>query len=291
MQSAYIILQMRTIPDFTVGLINHQPAAQQYRPNEWIGPFSWDSWVIDYASYPDTVWELELDGKMRTFVRPAQSWYLYSPNLSYRHKDTITPAHVEHLWFYFKLHKKLPPLSTRRFSVILDPRERMANHVRAMAELYQSGVPGAELIIHGHALTIFGEILAAAQRGNAGGVLDPWIVTTPVAAISVDETLLAQIDRSVTSRIRNVPTLDELAEELSMSVSSLAHRFKAETGLSVMERVRWLRIREARTLLTRRGASVKSVARALKFSSPFHFSKLFHEITGVRANAYIRQTR
>lgn len=282
---------MTTVPDFTVGLIQHQPVAPAYPKNEWWGPFSWDSWVMDYASYADTIWELEFDGQIRSMIRPANSWFIYSPNLPYRHKDTRTPPHVEHMWFYFKFRKKMPPLTARRFTVVLDRNERIANHVRAMAELEQSGMPGAALIIHGHALTIFGEILAAAQRGNAGDVEDPWTVTTPVVAASVEETLLAKVDRAVGSRIRNVPSLDELAEELSMSVSSLAHRFKAETGQSVMERVRWLRIREARTLLARRGTSVKAVARELKFSSPFHFSKLFHEVTGMRANAYMKQTR
>jgi AraC-like DNA-binding protein len=283
---------MRAVPEFTVGLVYHEAIAKPYRVNEWWGPFEWDSWVIDWTSYPGAQWEVKIDGRIRSFIRPVQSWQIYAPHVAYRHMDTRQQHEpIEQLWFYYKLHKQCPPLSTHKLSSIVDTQERLATHVRAMAELQQSGMPGAELIIHGHALTVLGEIMSAARRGNSGSADDPWIIRAPAGSAKGQETLLQQVDRVVTSRIRNVPSLDELAEMLSMSVSSLAHRFKAETGQSAMERVRWLRIREARTLLARRGASVKSVARELKFSSPFHFSKVFHETTGMRANAYIKQTR
>lgn len=89
-------------------------------------------------------------------------------------------------------------------------------------------------------------------------------------------------------RISAPPSI-KLAEVLSMSISSLARRFKTEAGTSVMERVRWLRIREACALLAKPGASVKSAASKLAFSSPFHLSKLFHAHTGMTAQGYIQR--
>jgi AraC family transcriptional regulator, arabinose operon regulatory protein len=85
--------------------------------------------------------------------------------------------------------------------------------------------------------------------------------------------------------------MDALAVTLNVSVSTLAHRFKSETGMTVMERVRWLRVREARRLFSEKGMSVKSAAQKLGFSSPFHLSALFRKITGTTAAAYIQQNR
>ena len=76
-----------------------------------------------------------------------------------------------------------------------------------------------------------------------------------------------------------------------MSVSSLAHRFKAETGMTPIERIRWLRVREAKRLLSREAATVKSVAAALRFSSPFYFSRVFKEVTGSTPQDFISQQR
>jgi AraC-like DNA-binding protein len=76
-----------------------------------------------------------------------------------------------------------------------------------------------------------------------------------------------------------------------MSPSSLCHRFNAETGGTVMGRVRWLRVREARRLLAEPGATLKDVARRLGFSSPFHLSAQFHRITGTTPSEYMRRQR
>jgi AraC-like DNA-binding protein len=59
--------------------------------------------------------------------------------------------------------------------------------------------------------------------------------------------------------------------------------------MTVLERVRWLRISQARRLLAERNATVKSVARRLGFSSPFYFSRVFREVTGITPIDYLRQ--
>ena len=67
------------------------------------------------------------------------------------------------------------------------------------------------------------------------------------------------------------------------------HRFKAETGWTVIERIRWLRVRGARSLLSVSEASVKETASRLGFSSPFYFSKVFKEVAGLTPRDFLRQ--
>jgi AraC-like DNA-binding protein len=285
-------VQNSALPQIDVGLVQGGRHVYTHRPFLWSGPFSWDTWVIDWVAWGKSRLQTSTDGEHFTeHVRPKWSWYIFAPHCAYKHMDVEPHEYSDSRWFFFKVKKKFPPLTSKPFSVIVDPQERLCDHVRTMYVLQQSGEPGAKQIIHSYALTVLTEMLAAAQRGGEGTPENPWRVRGPLDRADETPMLLNRVDSEVMRRIDAPPTIDDVADALSMSVSSLAHRFKAETGISVMERVRWLRIREARALLSQPGASVKTVARKLAFSSPFHLSKLFHEITGMTANAYIKQNQ
>ena len=292
-------MQSAQLPDFSVGLIEGRRFKWPHALGRWIGPFQWDSWVIDWIAWRGSRLAVSTDGKNYVEMeRPQWSWCIFAPHVWYKHIDAgpLDEA-FDALWFYFTLPKPWPQLTGRPFSFITDPEERFGHRVREMYALQQSGEPGASLMIHAQALTVFAEIIAASQRGGDGSARHPWRVQGPSAAgeggegnaVEAGIALLRSIDGEVMRAISQPPTMDELAERLNMSVSSLAHRFRKETGMTVMERVRWLRIREARALLSQRGASVKSVARKLAFSSPFHLSTMFRQITGVTPAAYMKQ--
>lgn len=70
----------------------------------------------------------------------------------------------------------------------------------------------------------------------------------------------------------SVPSLARLA---GLSPSRFSHRFKDETGESVIGYINRLRMREAARLLEAEELSVKAVAAAVGFASPFHFSRQF----------------
>ncbi len=283
-------MQNSALPDIEVGLVEGSLHAYANPPWVWSGPWSWETWVVDWIAWDRSLLATSTDGVNFTqHARPQWSWYIFQPHCAYKHLEQEAHTSAESLWFFFKVKRKFPPLTSRPFSVCVDPEERLCGHVRAMYALQQSGDPGARLIIQSHALTFLTEMLSAAQRGGAGTPENPWRIRNPLDRGNADASLLNRVDAAVMRRIAAPPAIDELAEALAMSVSSLAHRFKAETGTTVMERVRWLRIREARALLTKPGASVKGVARKLAFSSPFHLSKLFHEHTGMTADAYIKR--
>jgi AraC-like DNA-binding protein len=278
-------------PAFEVGLVQAVRRSPPRRTGVWFGPFRYPTWVMDWCGYPGqssritsgrTTWE--------PVPRPARSWHIYPPTTSYAHIDhhPTMPVAMESLWFFFQLSAAWPVLGTRPVTVLVDPDERLTSHLHAMFALQQQGVAGHQLALHGHAQVIFGEVLLASQGTGDGSPQHPWRIQP---AVQNTESLWYQVEREVLRDLSQAPTIDALAEQLSLSPSSLCHRFSRDCGMSVMQRVRWLRIREARRLLAQPGSTVKSVARKLGFSSPFHLSKMFHDISGMTAKDYLSQLR
>jgi len=282
---------LHELPRLSLGPSNARP----HPPREggvWHGPYTWDAWVIDWMAEGENQFELiHRDGRREPFVRSAHTWQIYPAGIGYRHLHDKDHGPVMGLWFFFDPEVPIPELDPDRCPLIFDPLERLVPHVQEIYAQQQSGARGSAAIALAHATTVLTEIIAAAQRGQTGAWNDPWVIRAPAKPGGEVEGLLAQVDQAVLEQLPSAPTLDEIAADLGMSVSALAHRFKAETRQSVMQRVRWLRIREAQRLLEEPGASVKAVARKLRFSSPFHFSKLFRELTGVTPRDFLRRIR
>jgi AraC family transcriptional regulator of arabinose operon len=76
-----------------------------------------------------------------------------------------------------------------------------------------------------------------------------------------------------------------------LSPSRLAHLFKAETGQTVTEALRQLRLRQAARLLRHSGRSVQEIAAEVGFHCPFHFSRRFRRAFGAGPREYRRQTQ
>ncbi len=277
------------MPEITVGLVRGERRGRPGPPHRWHGPHRWTQWVIDWCGYSGQRTQVLLpSGPLPPAARPACSWHVYAPGIGYSHSDLQQPSHCDHLWFFFDLRRSWAPLEGRPFTVLLDEEERLGPHVLAMAELHQHGERGHELAIQGHALVVLGELLLASQRGGDGSSERPWRVSAGQARA---DSLQRRIEREVLRDLRSPPTLAGIAERLGMSVSSLCHRYQAETGLSVMQRVRWLRIREVRRLLAQPEATVKSVARQAGYSSAFHLSSQFRRLTGLTPSEFQRRQR
>ena len=272
------------IPALSVGLVNYQRAASRTWSPHWVGPHRWPTWVIDWHDRPGR--SIRVNGRDE-HVRPARSWYIYPAETPYEERDDPIRASGllrDHVWFFFTLAKPWPLLVGRAFAMIVDDDEVLMPHFQAMHGHQVRGEPEHALAVHGHALAVFGEVLVAARSG-AGTPADPWRIRS---ARQHTASLLQLVDREVMRNLRRPPELATLAERLGMSTSALCHRFKAETGMTVMARLRWLRIREARILLAEPGATVKETAWQLGYSSPFHLSQQFHAIAGMTAANFMR---
>lgn len=277
-----------------LGLVEHRRRiAPLHRPvgGAWSGAIRHRAWTFDYCGWEGMQVMVKSAGAWRAhFRRPAGTWHLYAPGVEYRERQDRPELQREDMWFHFTLRRSNRFFPKGMFAEFADAEEVIAPRVRTLYALQQRGEPGGELVAHGLFLSILGEIVAASRRGGDGSPARPWRVRSPeFAGAQKGESLHERLDDVVVKRLADPPGMDELAEALHVSLSTLAHRFKAETGRTAVDHIRWLRIRAARGLLGRRGATVKSVAQAMGFSSPFYFSRVFKEVTGLTPQAYLRK--
>ncbi|MCW8130358.1 MAG: helix-turn-helix domain-containing protein [Planctomycetota bacterium] len=96
---------------------------------------------------------------------------------------------------------------------------------------------------------------------------------------------------TMAERLAERQQVETLARLAGLSPSRFAHRFKEETGDSVIAYLLKLRLRQAARLLEYSGRSVKEVAADVGFESPFYFSRQFKKHFRVSPRAYQQARR
>ena len=76
-------------------------------------------------------------------------------------------------------------------------------------------------------------------------------------------------------------TLSDLAERAGYTEYYFSRRFRKETGIGIQEYIRNARIRRAKVLLDATDDSIAEIGERLQFCSGSHFSRVFHQVTGV----------
>jgi len=280
------MLQVRGV---SVAAVFADPAAPTRTRDLWQGPYRYDSWVLDWNERENV--EAQVGPRpagQATFRRPPCSWHLYAPRTTYWHRDRLPVATEEVMWFLFTISAPLtlPLAVTQGLSVILDPQRQLVPHLYAMRDLQERGEDGMGLALQGRALVVLGALITASRRGGEGTPQSPWCIgDAQPRPPGLGERLEAETLRS----LAHPPSLDALAQRLGLSVSSLCHRFVQETGQTVMQRMRTIRIREARRLLAEPGASVKQTAHRVGFRTAFHFSSVFHRMTGLTPSDFLHR--
>lgn len=90
----------------------------------------------------------------------------------------------------------------------------------------------------------------------------------------------------VVDNLANVPTIDKLARRIGCSASFLTKHFKAETGLTINQYVRYRRMDEAKRLLHYTRYSLSEISALLGFSSQPYFANTFKRECGVTPRQY-----
>jgi AraC-like DNA-binding protein len=279
---------LQTCPEVRLHFVHAGPRTWDVQPHVWRGPFELDLWVMDWCYWEGHSCRVSVDGKSGpVFRRRPGTWHIYAPRVAYRQMDEHPERNVESLWFQFETVKPLPLLANRPWTAVHDPEERLAPLVRAMFAVQGREEPGAMMTQYSHLLAIFAAVLDAGYCGGAGSPEDPWVIGRTAAGEEAG--LMLRVDRELTRRLTRPPTMQELAAALNMSVSSLAHKYRKQAGMPVMERARSLRVEEAQRLL-RQGLTLKGAARRLGFCSPFHLSRMFREMTGMTASDFQRRS-
>lgn len=93
----------------------------------------------------------------------------------------------------------------------------------------------------------------------------------------------------VKNRFREDITLDNVAEELNISLFYLSKLFRKHTGTNFTEYLTQIRVEHSKKLLEAGELSVKEVAYAVGFNSQSYFSKVFKKYTGTAPSDYKEQ--
>ena len=80
--------------------------------------------------------------------------------------------------------------------------------------------------------------------------------------------------------------LNEIARHFNVSLSTLCHRYHAETGESPINVRLRMRVEIAKTLLLK-GQTLKTIAVETGFCDPYHLSKIFKQTTGLSPRQFI----
>ncbi len=84
-------------------------------------------------------------------------------------------------------------------------------------------------------------------------------------------------------------SLSEIAEQAHLSKRWLSRRFLEETGVSVLDYLRQIRLERACQLLKYTNYSLSEISCLLQFSSQSHFSRVFHDAYHVTPLQYRKQ--
>ena len=138
------------------------------------------------------------------------------------------------------------------------------------------------------------------------GALDPWgerlaenaleeviLLVAGEHAWSSGETIdprVAQVLQEISRRYREPMTVAELAQNVHLSPSRLAHLFKEAVGESPIQMLLRLRLRQAARLLEYSTLSVAEIAAEVGFDSQFYFARQFRELFAMSPTGY-RQAR
>ncbi len=91
----------------------------------------------------------------------------------------------------------------------------------------------------------------------------------------------------IEARFRDPISLEDVARASHVSRFHFARAFRAETGMSTMQYVRWRRVHEAKRLLRTGGIPLATIATELGYFDQSHFTRAFRSVTGLRPHDYL----
>jgi len=102
----------------------------------------------------------------------------------------------------------------------------------------------------------------------------------------LDQERAARVRNILRSRLAEPPSLEQLSKEVGVSQFHLSRTFSKETGMTIPQFLRRIRMERAAELLCGGGHNVTQAAFAVGYASLGHFSKSFCEVIGCCPTLY-----
>jgi len=204
---------------------------------------------------------------------------LVRPGMTCRY-DWDRERRTVHGFFHFSFDYSSPdwpPLKDWPLTRKLAPDDLLRPLSRYVIGLAQSSAPDRAALLE-NAVTL---MLRAFLSGHSA--LAPEALGKVPPAV---EKALAAIRRSLAFDPPQVLTLPELAHAAHVTPEHLCRLFRRHLQLGPLECASLARLERAASLLVRSNLSVKEIATATGFVSPYHFSNRFRAIYGVSPRDY-----
>ena len=103
----------------------------------------------------------------------------------------------------------------------------------------------------------------------------------PVVTYNDDISISRKVKEYMENHIECDLSLDILAQEAGVSKNTLMRKFRADTGLSIMQYFTKMKIEKAVNMICDTDLSIKSISETLNFQSPAYFSTTFKKQMGI----------
>lgn len=109
---------------------------------------------------------------------------------------------------------------------------------------------------------------------------------TDLRANHIHDDLVADLKQQFERRFRDRFSLSALAKQYNVSVSALSHRFRAATGVPVMEYLQSCRMANAKQMLAETELGIGQIVERCGFSDSSNFSRTFKRLNGISPSAF-----
>ena len=109
--------------------------------------------------------------------------------------------------------------------------------------------------------------------------------------LAVDDPHIAAVMRFIQANFRKPIGMDDILNHVPMARRSLERKFRQTFGVSVIERIRQIRINESRLLLAGTKDPITLIAEKCGFTSYNYMSRIFQADTGMTPSDYRAQFR
>ena len=133
-------------------------------------------------------------------------------------------------------------------------------------------------------------LLESREKLKAGFVSSPLTSIRSIGKNKADEAFLTQATEIIEKNMSDIDfSVDDLAQELAMSRSSLHRKIKGISSLSPSDFIRLVRLKKAVWLMTEGETRINEICFLVGFNTPSYFAKCFQKQFGILPKEFIKK--